>query len=469
MIRWLMYRSSGRLVAVCFLLFGLLISSFSVPDAALARVKRTGLVSIYPLMQYATRIRQIGTSVFPPCLHSAAPPLCYSPQQMQQIYNFSSLVNAGSRGRGQTIVIIDAYQSPTLRDDLHLFNSLLGLPEAQLDIIAPFGLHPFHVNNPYETSFALEIGLDVEWAHAMAPEAQIVLVLGNPANDTDRGQIDALIAATRYAVDRNLGSVMSLSVGAAEACFSAAELQSWHDVFRRARDRRISVFVSAGDTGSNAGTCDANGNSLGDAQGVEYPASDPLVTAVGGTTLLADRAGTYQSEATWNESARGKGATGGGYSKQFRRPAYQGGNKGIMRAIPDVAYDADPLTSVPVVSGSYMAGSTVIVPVGGTSAGAPQWAAMVALANQASGARLGFLNAAFYRIGSSPLYASAFHDITSGDNTFTIPASPITKMTIPGFTAGPGWDAVTGLGSPIASVLAHLLVGNIRPGDGTGL
>jgi len=153
----------------------------------------------------------------------------------------------------------------------------------------------------------------------------------------------------------------------------------------------------------------------------------------------------------------GAGATGGGFSSVFARPEYQDGIPGIgaFRGVPDVAFVADPLTGVPVVVSAF--GETLIIPVGGTSVGSPAWAGIVALADQAAGERLGFLNDGIYRLLASDSYSQGFHDITTGDNSTTIPGSNGQPVPVPGYPAGPGWDAVTGAGTPKVSSLVSLL------------
>jgi subtilase family serine protease len=183
-----------------------------------------------------------------------------------------------------------------------------------------------------------------------------------------------------------------------------------------------------------------------------------LATSVGGTALDADvNTGQYNSETTWNEWNNGAGATGGGFSSVFARPAYQDGIPGIgaFRGVPDVAFVADPLTGVPVVVSVF--GETIIVPIGGTSVGSPAWAGIVALANQAAGERLGFLNGGIYKLLASDSYSQGFHDITTGDNTTTIFDNNGKPILVPGYPAGPGWDAVTGAGTPKVSSLVSLL------------
>jgi subtilase family serine protease len=345
-------------------------------------------------------------------------------------------------------VILDDYQDPTIRSDLKLFDQIFGLNDPKLNIIAPGGLN---ASSDFSAiGFAEEISLDVEWAHAIAPGATIDLVLGNPADSSLRGQIDALIKATAYAVSNHLGSVISLSVGLGESCYSRAEIQQWNQAFVRAQQQKISVLVSSGDRGAAAIECDRAGVPLRMIQGVNYPASDPFVTSVGGTTLLASKTGQYGSETVWNGMWV---ASGGGFSHLFAAPDYQRGIVGIgtYRALPDVAYDADPDTGMPVVM--TIGNATLIVPFGGTSAGAPQWAALVTLAEQSIGRPLGFLNPSLYHLGES----NAFHDVTVGNNTVTGIDAHSRPIQIHGYQAGSGWDPVTGWGSPNTAHLAQLL------------
>lgn len=414
------------------------------------------ILHLHPLLHAAINART-GASL--PCLANVAPPLCYSPQQIRRAYEIEPLVSGGVRGQGRNIVIIDDYQDPTLLTDLALFDKLFGLNEPQLNIIAPFGLHPFDSRSSAAIGFSLEIALDVQWAHAVAPDATINLVLGNPAGDNVRQQIDALISGTEYAVANNLGDVISLSVGLGETCYTAEEVQRWHQAFRLAREKHISVVASSGDSGSAVAVCSGAGNPVTEGQGVNYPASDPLVSGVGGTTLLASQKGEYLGEMVWNRSTSDAGATGGGFSVLFPRPAFQDGVPGMkmMRGVPDIAYNGDPFTGFPVVTSSFFSGMTIILPVGGTSAGAPQWAAIIALCNQVAGRRLGFLNGALYHIGKDGLYAKTFRDITIGNNAFTFHDQKGNVQTIPGFDAEPGWDPTTGLGTPRTARLSTIL------------
>jgi len=374
---------------------------------------------------------------------------CYTPQEIRSAYNIPSTLT----GAGQTIVLVDAYGSPTIQNDLHVFDLVFGLPDPTLNIIYPMGAPSFNPRQHHnESSWAEETSLDVEWSHAIAPGATIDLVIA-PNNGGD-----ALNVAERYVVDHHLGNVMSMSFGSPEAAIHGngnnLQLQQADAVYQAARAAGISVFASAGDQGAaNDGDCKACTT-----PNASFPASDPLVTAVGGTDLFASDTGVYQSETVWNDANPALcpfgctdgifGATGGAPSAIFSAPSYQQALSNMSaRTTADVGYNASVYTSVWVyltvpglTPGFYF--------FGGTSEGAPQWAAITALADQQAGHALGFLNPALYAIGANPAeYAADFHDVTVGDNGFLSP----------GFPAGAGYDLPTGLGTPnVANLIATL-------------
>ncbi len=408
-----------------------------------------------PLWKYAQNIslHSAGQGQIPPCLISAVPPRCFSPQQIRRAYNIQKLLKAGITGKGRTIVLIDGSTSPTLTADVHLYDVLYGLKDPKINVIAPFGIPAF------DSSAYIETALDVEISHAIAPDATIDVVLGDTSQARSPGDFDAiLLRVTKYAVDNNLGDVISQSFGVGESCVGSTYLQAEQHVFQEARLKNITVLASSGDSGDLAITC--TGSQITLTKAVIVPAADPFATAVGGTTLNADvNTGKYNSETTWNEWNNGAGATGGGFSSVFARPSYQDGIPGIgkFRGVPDVAFVADPLTSVPIVVSAF--GETLIIPIGGTSVGSPAWAGIVALANQKVGERLGFLNGKIYRLLASDNYSRGFNDITTGDNTTTIFDNNGKSVTVPGYPAGTGWDAVTGAGTPKVSSLVSLLGG----------
>jgi subtilase family serine protease len=404
---------------------------------------------------------------------------CYDPYQMQHAYGVDNLIKAGYNGKGRTIVIVDAFQSPDIVNDLGYFTSFYGLPglngmgnpkDASLGTftqVAPDGLTPFDPADDNMQGWAGEITLDVEWAHAIAPGANITLVLAKSNDDAD------ILSATQYAVDHNLGDVISQSFGEDERCVDSKILAAEHKLFVQATMKRISLFASAGDDGASQPTCDGSSYS----KAASSPASDPLVTGVGGTELHAaayclaslgcdpaanPAAGTYQDEIVWNELDNSVG-TGGGFSVLYKSPFLEtllSHNK--QRGVPDVSYNAAIYHGVL----TYFQGGFWLF--GGTSAGSPQWAAIAAIADQKAGKRLGYLNAALYMYSILPkMYNTFFHDVTSGNNTFIAyddAGNPV--LTVEGYSAGKGWDATTGLGSPKADALVNFLTRYVTDNDG---
>jgi subtilase family serine protease len=446
------FRRLGCFMGAVLVLLGIVGSTFyphTVAQAASGTRKFDPhlALTIRPMWKYAQKISSAGS--IPPCLTRTVPPRCYSPRQIRNAYNIQPLLNAGITGRGQTVVLIDFATSTTLGSDVHLYDQLFGLKDPTINVISPFG--PPSV----DPGFYVETALDVETVHSLAPSAAIDLVLVNEDFvRTPSAALSIALSGTKYAIDHNLGSVISQSFGLGESCAGSAYLQQEQSVFSKARDKHITLLASSGDSGAAVLICP----SFIEGKGVNLPAADPLVTSVGGTSLDATvRTGKYIAETTWNEDANGAGATGGGVSTTFPVPGYQSGISGLTgRGVPDVAFDADPLTGVPIVFS--LQGATLLVPVGGTSVGSPAWAAIVALANQRAGRRLGFLNDTVYSIIASGSYTDGFNDITTGNNTVT-GFGPHGPITITGYNAGKGWDAVTGAGTPKVSSLVSLMGG----------
>jgi len=316
----------------------------------------------------------------------------YTPAQIRHAYGFDKISGNGS---GQTIAIIDAYGSPTLANDLKVFCTTFGLPQATLGVYYPQG------KPSGNSGWALETTLDVEWAHAIAPGARIVLVVAKSAS------ISNLLGAVDYAVNTLGAKQVSMSWGSAE--FSSEASYDFH--FNKTG---VSFFASSGDSGA----------------GVIWPAASPNVVAVGGTTLHLDSTGNALTETGWSGS-------GGGVSVYYKQPVWQASfASSLGRAVPDVSYDADPATGFPVYISSYN-GSTGWIQVGGTSAGAPQWTAQQALINAARSTTMSSAGSHLYSTAASAY--TDFFDITSGTNG--------------AFFCSPGYDKVTGLGSPNAPAL----------------
>jgi subtilase family serine protease len=394
------------------------------------------------------------------CL-SAQPP-CYTPQQLRVAYGVQPLLDRGITGRGQSIVLLEfpppAARAPSpvaagqvpavtdIRQDLARFDATFALPAAQLQVVNTLA----RAASPWlATGEEVE---DTEIVHAIAPGAAIREVL-IPAQDTAAPDTAAaaVVAAVRLGLTQ--GAVISLSAGEGEQCFTPAAAAQVNAALQAAQSARVTVVISTSDYGA-ATTCPSGAQAP--FKGVDLPASDPLALAVGGTSLQASQAtGAYIGETAWNTpGGSGPRASGGGFSKLFPRPAYQAGVTGIgatTRGVPDVAADADPATGMALVFSDGDQGD-VVIGAGGTSAATPLWAAVVTLADQYAGHPLGFVNPAIYQIGHDASYHQAFHDISTGTNTVQFPAGTIT-----GYQAAPGWDPVTGWGSPDAQVLVPLL------------
>jgi hypothetical protein len=350
----------------------------------------------------------------------------YTPAQIRAAYGFSSVTlsnGAAGTGAGQTIAIVDAYNDPNISSDLTAFDSQYGLAAASLKVVSQTGST---TSLPAANAgWDLEISLDVEWAHAIAPGANILLV------EASSSSLSNLLTAVNYARNAASVSVVSMSWGASEFY---GETQ-YDGYFTTPSGHQGVTFVAAsGDEGSWYGP--------------EWPASSPNVLAVGGTTLnLANSSGTWGSETGWSDST-------GGISSFEREPTYQTiAQLTGARTTPDVAYDANPNTGFAVYDSVAYDGGKGWWEVGGTSAGAPQWAALVAIADQGRAVNgLGTLNGTsqtlplLYSLYNSTQYSQAFHDETVGASSWF-------------FSAGPGYDAVTGLGSPKAPYVIQQLIG----------
>ncbi len=350
----------------------------------------------------------------------------YTPANILQAYNFGNFAN----GQGETIAIIDAGYEPTLITDINTFDATYNLPAAD---ITTYNVDGTSTDNSWEQ----EIALDVEWAHALAPNAKIDLVLA--AQETSQGFLDAI----NYAINLTpQPTVISMSWGGPENNMSSSDISSYESAFTIAASKGIILLASAGDDGAYNGESSPN---------VNYPASSPEVIGVGGTTLTLNTSGDYESETAWFSS-------GGGYSSLFPEPDYQS-NANISdsvnaRGVPDVAFDADPNTGVSIYQNGWYT-------VGGTSLSCPCWAAIVAdnasvNQNSSFSLTLNRLYSTFYGVnGSSSLYSSDFHDITSGNNGY--------------YSAGTGWDAVTGIGTPNVSNLltTYTITDSVSGGNGT--
>lgn len=345
-------------------------------------------------------------------------PTGLSPTAIRHAYGFDQVSYTGA---GSTIAIVDAYDDPSIASDLHAFDQKFGLADPSFTKVNQNGGTTMPAAS---TGWAGEISLDVEWAHAIAPGAKILLVEANSASYTD------LMTAVDYAAKQPGVVAVSMSWGGGE--FSGET--SLDSNFQTPAGHTGVVFVaSSGDSGAPT----------------SYPAASPYVLSVGGTTLQLGTGNTYSSETAWSDS-------GGGISAYESQPSYQ---KGVVtqsttkRTNPDVSYDSDPYSGFSVYQTYGNSTTAPWLQYGGTSDAAPQWAALIALADQGRTA-----------VGEADLSSTTllpmiyqlptadFHDITSG-----------TTLGSPNYSAGPGYDLTTGRGSPIANKVIADLIGSSNP------
>jgi subtilase family serine protease len=442
----------ARTLAVCAIgAAALLVTSGATPAKHPGRVAHTGaLAAINGRIQ--ARLARRGDA--PPsdsfCRAAFLGTACYSPQEIQHAYGVDSLLNAGDTGANQTIVIIDSFAPPTLASDVATFDAGYDLPPlTSLKVLSPLGpAPPFDTSNGDMVGWSVETTLDVEWAHAMAPSAGIVVLTSNVAETEGVQGMPEFAQLIKYALDHRLGQVISQSWGATENTLFSPQgnqvLGTFEGLYARARGMHVTVLASSGDTGST--NYELNGD-LYPTRVVGYPASSPSVTAVGGTSLFADTSGNYQYETVWGSPVGPYGycgATGGGVSQTFTEPSYQRGLPGATqsalgghRGIPDISWLADPCNGI-LLYLSFIPGAEGWYFIGGTSESAPQWAGLVADLDQLAGRPVGFLNPYLYALGASHV---GFHDVTIGNNADL-------ETSVPGYDAGPGWDLATGWGSP---------------------
>lgn len=356
----------------------------------------------------------------------AAPRNAYTLPQLTQLYDFPT----GIDGSGECIGLIElggGYND----QDLITFFQQLGLTKPQILSVSVDGAQNSPSGDP--NSADGEVALDIEVVGAVAPGARIVVYF---APNTDRGFLDAITQAIHDTT--NNPSIISISWGGPEASWTSQAMTTMDQAFQAAASLGITVCVAAGDNGSSDGVNDQKAH-------VDFPASSPNVLGCGGTRLDSSD-GQIVDEVVWNESANGDGATGGGVSDFFSLPTWQANahvppsvnDQHSGRGVPDVSGDADPETGYQV----YVDGQSA--PIGGTSAVAPLWAGLLALVNQKRGKAVGYLNPYLYQNYQQLSQSKALRDVTSGNNG--------------AYSAGPGWDACTGLGTPDGSRLLQALL-----------
>ncbi len=382
---------------------------------------------------------------------------CYTPLQYRTAYNLGGLYSSGITGRGRTIMIVDSFGSPTIQNDVHVFDQQFGFPDPQLRVVTAGQIPPFNKNDPTMVGWAEETTLDVEYAHAIAPGARIVLVETPVAETEGVTGFPEMMKAEQALIDQGVGDVISQSFGATENTFPGfdqgnfSSLLNLRYAFTDAFTRHVTVLAASGDAGATDAMSD--GTTLYPYRVNSWPSSDPLVTSVGGAQLDLDNAGNrLQPDTVWND---GFGAGGGGRSGVFGRPAFQAGVSGTVgnhRGTPDISMSAAVDGGCWVYESFEPTGPGWEI-FGGTSEATPIFSGIVALADQVAGRRLGDINPALYRLGKlsqnpNVAVATGILDITTGNNSF---------VGVTGFNAALGYDLASGWGTVDAASFVRAL------------
>jgi len=425
-----------------------------------ARVRRAASLLLGPGLAVAALVASTGAAagsaqsdsgispvrIFPAIRVQAAagPAGGLTPRQVRAAYDTGPLFTHSVTGKGQTIVIVDSFGSPTIAADLAHFDRHYGLAAPpSFRIIQPAGRVPRYRATDSRTNWAAETTLDVEWAHVLAPGARILLVETPTAENEGTTGFPQIVTAEKYVLRHHLGQVISQSFAATEQTFpSRAALLRLRGAYQLAASEHVPVLAASGDEGATGFKFEMT--DLYTHRAVSWPATDPLVTAVGGTRLFLRASGSRrQADVAWADS-------GGGRSVFFTRPGYQTGVRAVtggQRGVPDISLDASCASPVSIY-GSYAGNDGPWSTICGTSVATPMLAGLVALASQVARHRLGEINQAIYAMAAA--HDRGIVDIRAGNNTQTF-FQDGQQVTVAGFAARAGYDLVSGVGSVIAA------------------
>jgi subtilase family serine protease len=385
---------------------------------------------------------------------------CYEPGQIQRAYDLPRLYRQGVTGRGQTIIIVDSYGSPTVQRDLRRFDQVAGLPAPpSLKVVQPAGKVPAYKPNSNREGWAGETDLDVEYAHTIAPGASILLVETPTSENEGTTGFPQIVTAEKYVISHHLGGVISQSFSATEQTFpSRQSLLNLRGAYIDAARSGVTVLAASGDSG--AADTKFNEVTYYLHRVTSWPDSDPLVTGVGGTRLHLNAAGGDVKPATvWNDTYNvatnefvvgSKGpsplAGGGGRSVIFGRPGFQNKVRAVVgdqRGVPDISMSGACNGAADMYQ-SFAGQAAGWYPTCGTSEATPEFAGIVALADQVARRPLGVINPYLYAL--SARHARGIVDVTSGNNTVAFIQGG-KRHTVPGFRARPGYDLASGVGT----------------------
>jgi subtilase family serine protease len=449
--------NSARLVVACAAVLTAVAGSAVAGGAALGatagsgssagRASDPGALMVHPAASNVHRVSMTPVPLSDAQCEAIFQIKCFVPDQVEAAYNLPALYRQGIKGKGRTIVIVDAFGSPTISNDLLQFDQYLGLGTPPLRIVKVGHVPAFNPGNGDMAGWADETTLDVEYAHAGAPSAKIVLV------EVAKETVQQLAFGVKYAVQHKLGDVISLSWGEPEQALGRQLVSAYSSIFSQAAKSHISVVVSSGDSGVSGP--DDNGSYYRHPV-ASWPATSPYVTAVGGTKLNLNASGTRNGlDTAWNDtysadvnnfffgnSGPNPLATGGAKSVDYGRPGYQQAVRGVtggQRGIPDISMSASCSVAVGVFE-TFTGGQGGWTASCGTSESAPMFAAIVALADQVAGHPLGLVNPALYALAAR--HAPGIVPVASGNNTVSF-----SGVTVHGYSVRHGYNLVTGLGS----------------------
>jgi subtilase family serine protease len=385
---------------------------------------------------------------------------CYGAPQIQQAYDLPRLFQHGTEGQGQTIAIVDSFGSPTIAADLNTFDAAYGLPSPKLTVIQPAGaVPPWDPTNSDMVGWAGETTLDVEYAHTIAPKANILLV-ETPVSETEGTTgFPEIVTAEKFVIDNHMASVISQSFSATEETFPTKQsLLALRGAYTDAAQKGVTVLAASGDDG--AADAEADGSTIYPNAVTSWPDSDPLVTGVGGTQLKLDAGGDHTSpDVVWNDTydkntqnyifgddGPNPLSGGGGKSVIFNRPDYQDGVANVVgnqRGVPDISMSGACNGAVNVYQ-SFSGQPAGWYPTCGTSEATPLFSGIIALTAQFAHHSVGLINPALYTM--SAMHAPGLVDVTSGNNTVSFTQGGKVQ-TVQGFDARSGYDLASGVGT----------------------
>jgi subtilase family serine protease len=389
---------------------------------------------------------------------------CYDPAQLEAAYGETSLLAKGDNGRGETIVIVDAFGSPTITADLKTFDAAFKLPAPpKFTIITPEGKIPPWTGSSTQVPWAEETSLDVEYSHAIAPGADILLVETPVAETEGTAGFPQIVAAENYVISHHLGQVISQSFGSTEQLFPKGGILKLRSAFTAAQAAAVTVLAAAGDDGVSDAS-NLTGTTFYTTKVNSWPSSDPLVTSVGGLHFyLNATGGETQAPAVWNDTALlgQPAAGGGGESSVFARPSFQNSVSSVVgswRGTPDIAMSASVDGGALVYLSSKIVGAAGFYPIGGTSEASPEFAGIVAIADQVAGKSLGYIDPALYAMEAAK--DAGLVDVKTGNNTVSFTQNG-KSYTVTGYSAVAGYDMASGLGTVNAAEFVPELVAEV--------